>query len=467
MQANRRKRVRAKHGFANYMRWDLATNAKARFVVCCTFAAAVFLMGGGSRADIASLVLLRPLAVFVAAYALIVAQPGQLRAIRVPLVLLLSLAALMAVQLIPLPQDWWADLPGREVYARIQADAGLGDVARPLTLSPARTLNALFSLTVPLATLCIVAVQSSQNHRRLLFAIAIGGAMAVVWAAAQIAGPPHGPLYTYAQTNHGFPVGPFANRNHLALLLAIEIVLIGYISRRLILEGAMRPFYATILGASSLVVVALVLVAGSRAGLALAIVAAPIAVWLSWAAYKHSGGEPGRKVKIGLAVVALAAVLMIIALVIYNSQAASIERLAENGARVDVRTERWPIVLEMLRQHWLLGIGFGAFQGAFQGFETSAILTPFVFNQAHNDWLQFPLEGGLPGAVLLAIALAWTASRSANVVLAIRQRFDGVRLVAVAILLLTALASIVDYPLRTPIIMFICGISLALLAQRD
>jgi hypothetical protein len=67
----------------------------ARFWVFAAFVGLVFLMGGGSRDDIASLVILRPACAFFAAYALTVAGPGDLARVRVPLLLLLALVVLV------------------------------------------------------------------------------------------------------------------------------------------------------------------------------------------------------------------------------------------------------------------------------------------------------------------------------------------------------------------------------------
>lgn len=466
MKATSRRRSAAKGRSSDRFSWHILKSETARFVVFCTFVFVLFLTGGGSRGDIVSLVVLRPFAFIIAGYALMLASAADLRKVRTPLVLLGLLTLLMLVQLVPLPQDLWIKLPERALYAQIAADAGLGEMSRPLTLSSSRTLNSLMSLCVPLATVLIIAVQGEQARDRILTVLAIAAVVSALWAIAQVAGPDRGPLYTYALTNNGFPVGPFSNRNHLALLLAILLVLTGYFARRWILDGTMRPFFAAVMGGGALVVLALVLVAGSRAGLVLAITALAMAAWLALGGYRQAHGNPSRKAKLVIFAAVSVVVVSLIGMTLANSQALTLERLSTNDAFTDVRAERLPLIVQMLRQHWLFGIGFGAFESVFKGYETVDVLTPFIFNQAHNDWLQFVIEGGLPAAALLAFAVVWLVRQVLRVARSPKLHFNASGFVACSILVLTGLASVVDYPLRTPIMMFICATAFTLLAQR-
>ena len=54
---------------------------------------------------------------------------------RVPLILLGALAALMAIQLIPLPPGIWTALPGRERYLEAAAAIGIPQPWRPISLT--------------------------------------------------------------------------------------------------------------------------------------------------------------------------------------------------------------------------------------------------------------------------------------------------------------------------------------------
>ena len=441
---------------------------RGRFVVFCIFIACVFAMGGGSRADIASLVLLRPIAFLVAGYALLVAQPRELRPAALPLGLLACLAAIIGAQLVPLPPGLWSALPGRELYVTIARDAGLQVPWRPLSLAPSRTLNALFSLSVPLATILIVSVQVEERRKRILAVLTIACAASALMAIAQMASSGNGALYLYKVTNPGFPVGLLANRNHEAILMVILLVLIAHFYRRF--RGGTQSSLLVV-GAviSALVVLSLVLVAGSRAGLLLAVAALPIVVWMLTRREGPSAGSNPSIRKMGTrqfwiagaAVLLLAGVIATFGL----SRAVSLERLMAGDPLSDYRVARLPLVLDILRDQWLFGAGFGSFEGFFQRYESVDQLTPFVFNQAHNDWLQFPLEGGIPAAAVLLFALACIVRAVPAVVRAANRGRIGVRFVSLIALGLIALASTVDYPLRTPIFMVIATISFMFLTR--
>lgn len=431
----------------------------------CIFVALVFVMGGGSRADILSLALLRPLALFVAAYALLVAQPGDLRRAAWPLGLLGCLTAILVLQLVPLPPKVWSALPGRELYVQIANDAGIPLVDRPLTLSPSRTLNALFSLSIPFAAVLIAAVQSERNRAKTLTVLLFASGASAIVAIAQMAGPDGGPLYLYRVTNPGFPVGLFANRNHQALLMVVLLILIADYYRRRSARGTTAAIPLLGIGMAALVVFALILISGSRAGLLLGALALPTIGWMFFRGRGERAGKPDSKLSRRWLALGAASLLALVATAIAFSRAASIDRLRSEDALSDYRFERLALLADMLRDHWLFGVGFGAFQGAFKRYETIEVLIPFIFNQAHNDWIQFVIEGGLPAALLLLVVVAWLAIRAVRVVRFSREGSDG-GFAALAILVFIALASIVDYPFRTPIFMLVGALAFVDLERR-
>ncbi len=123
-----------------------------------------------------------------------------------------------------------------------------------------------------------------------------------------------------------------------------------------------------------------------------------------------------------------------------------------------------PTVLDMLRDFQPLGTGIGAFEYAFRMREPDVLLGPRYFNNAHNDWLQLPIEGGVPAAILAVIVLTLFAVRCWRLARAgpsgsIMQQ-NAVQGVLALILLL--IASIIDYPLRTPSIMLLAVVAAAM-----
>lgn len=437
-----------------------------KFAALCFFIACVFAMGGGSRSDIQSLIVLRPLTFLFIAYAALAVRPDQLRAAFWPLLLVGLLAFVSVFQLLPLPPQAWTQLPGRELFARIAQDAGLPPTYRPLTLSPARTLNMALSLSVPLACILLIAIQEETRRRRVLGAFLIAGIVSALVATAQIAGLGGDALYLYRITNPDFPVGLMANRNHQALLMGIVLVLLAESARRAARSGKQTPLLTVGALVGALVVLALLLVSGSRAALLFAVIA------LAGAAILLLRSSPGPQVSIRnlgrkwWAAVTAMIVAALIGTMLLFSRAESINRMFANDALEDYRVERLPVLLDMLRDHWLAGIGFGAFEGAYRRYEAVHSLSPFILNQAHNDWLQFPIEGGLPALAVLVIASGIVLVRAKTVfVQTVRER-PRTDFALLVILILIAVASVVDYPLRTPILMLVGSAAFTLLTWR-
>ena len=111
------------------------------------------------------------------------------------------------------------------------------------------------------------------------------------------------------------------------------------------------------------------------------------------------------------------------------------------------------------------GVGFGAFEQAYRAAEPVDLLSPTYFNHAHNDWLQIIVEGGVPGALILLVALALIVWR---IIQCVRFRQDRSKTstlnwLGMFSILLIALHSFVDYPLRTPVIMMVAMVSVGML----
>src|SRR5690606_18483693 len=81
---------------------------------------------------------------------------------------------------------------------------------------------------------------------------------------------------------------------------------------------------------------------------------------------------------------------------------------------------------------------------------------PNYFNNAHNDWLQFVIEGGTPAMLIAAAMAAALAIRLVALVRA-RDRRGDPRIarawLGFAILVVLGFASLFDYPLRVPSLM--------------
>lgn len=424
----------------------------APFVALLTFLALVAMTGGGARGDIQSLVILRPAAVLYLGYALWGLTSAQVRSNGFLFAMALAIGALIAAHLVPLPTGIWMSLPGRELAADVDRAAGIVHVWRPISLAPPETINALLSLVVPVAALALAARLDREGRFYILPGLIVFGVFSGLWGFLQAIGPSDGPLYLYQVTNLGSAVGLFANRNHQAVLLACLIPMLAvYASTgiRSVEQLRFRRFIAVGLG---VILVPLLLVTGSRAGVIVGVAGLMSVPFLYHR--PESLKPPKRKAHkfdvryawLAIGVVALALLSIVL------SRAEAIHRLLGGGDAEEVRFEIWGPVLDMGRTYFPVGSGLGTFVPAYQVGERTSNLNWYYMNHAHNEWLEIFMTGGLPALILLLIAIiAWASATFRWFRTPLRMGRDVAfgRLGCILIFML-ALASSVDYPLRVP-----------------
>jgi O-antigen ligase len=99
------------------------------------------------------------------------------------------------------------------------------------------------------------------------------------------------------------------------------------------------------------------------------------------------------------------------------------------------------------------GSGLGTFQPVYQQFEPTSLLSTIYLNQAHNEPMQLAIEGGLPAIFLLLSFLGWwlqAVVQTTGQKTSVSRRALGTAMVVGSLILL--LSSLVDYPLRTPLL---------------
>ncbi len=411
--------------------------------------------GGGSRHDIAELVWLRSAAALILAFALWGLTRDHWSTAWKPIAVVLALAVVMLVQLVPLPSSIWASLPNRELIAELDRLAGLGDVWRPITLSPSATWNSMASLIVPLTALIIFARLSDGARQYLPNVILAVCCVSAAIGIIQILSGGAEALYFYEVTNRGQAVGLFANRNHNGVLTALGLLIVLW---RLSDPFAERTSLTSLAWISlALFLIGGVMVNASRAGLLAAVfgIALVILVRFSGRLRGKESGPRNRSQVLGLLLGALL-VIGTIGLFVLMDRSEAAQRFLAQDAADGLRWEAAATTLKLATDNMLLGVGFGAFDPAYRIVEPRELLSPRYFNEAHNDLLQFVIEGGLLG---IAVALFGAAAM-------IREAIRGVpqsrtessdRILALLVMTVLASASLVDYPLRTPIMMVVAS----------
>jgi O-antigen ligase len=271
---------------------------------------------------------------------------------------------------------------------------GFGQIALGATISSYATWNASLAYAGLAGSALMVANASERNR--------IAALHSFVWFTTLVA------LATLlARCSHtaggSNNWGPFPNRNHFAAFLELALPVAIWLSE--------KPIY---LGAAAGLVAA-GLATASRAGAALLILEAIVAGVLMWRL------RMGTFVRFALLTAALTAIL----------GAGELARRFRQPDPFEYRREIAGSALAMIADHRWFGSGLGTFQTVYPAY--AQFDSGMIVDHAHNDWLEWAAEGGVPFALLwlsLAFMVAGPAIRSVW----------GIGVVAVF------LHAVVDYP---------------------
>ncbi|WP_338242938.1 O-antigen ligase family protein [Aurantiacibacter hainanensis] len=429
---------------------SLSRFGKTELALLATLLLSAMLFGGSSRYDVMQNVLMQPIAWLVAGVALVVASGRRLHALRWPLGMLAALFLITLLQLVPLGEGLWTSLPGRQPLADV-ADAIGSQGARPVSMVPSRTLNALSAIGMPLAALLVMAALGRRSVFLLLCAIVVLALANALLAIFQVASGYAEAGYFYSITNTGMTVGIFANRNQSAVFAALAMLIIAFMVTRK--ERERLPGADILLWSIYGTIFLTILVNGSRsglltAGIALAATAVLIHGGRSQAGSgKRMAAQPAGPMRFLPVAVILAFAAGLVAVFLLADRLTAFQRIVGTNPLEDLRFRVVPVLIEMMGRYFPVGSGFGTFEDVYRIHETADLLSPQYLNMAHNDWFQWIIEGGLPGAMLLAVFLGWFALQV--------RRLGGVGrdhlVFAVAGFAILAIASYFDYPLRTPL----------------
>lgn len=420
------------------------------FIVLVLFLALLWLAGGASLGDQLGQVVVRAGATSVLIVCILFGRRPRI-ARAAPVVCLLSAAVLLPlVQLVPLPPAIWQTLPGRDLFAQAALISGQDQPWRPLAIVPGAAVNAAGSLIIPIATMVLV-LQLPEGERKwvpgLLLALV---ATSTLVGLLQLSGG--GLNNPFINDKAGAVSGIFANRNHFALFLAIGCMLAPAWAFS---EGREPGWRAPAALGLVLLFSLMILALGSRAGLVLGLLALVLGLLIVRGSAVRALRQYPRWVIPTLVVGGLAVVLIVVLTSIAAGRAVSLDRLVEVDQAQDMRSRALPVILEMIRTYFPVGSGLGGFDPIFRIHEPFELLTVAYFNHAHNDYLEIALDAGILGILLVLAALCWWARTSFAAWRAGPGTGRAVPRLGSSILLLIAIASIVDYPARTPTMMAI------------
>jgi O-antigen ligase len=143
----------------------------------------------------------------------------------------------------------------------------------------------------------------------------------------------------------------------------------------------------------------------------------------------------------------------------------AISRVAARFAEFDTeRSDIWQAAVFVLKEYWPVGFGMGGFEPAIIPAEQLDYLTFQIPNRAHNEYLEIGIEAGTFGYLIILIA-AGILTRMAFSAWRLHASMRRHVIFSVGVLLLVALHSAVDYPLRSMAISCLAGVAVGMLAR--
>lgn len=328
-------------------------------------------------------------------------------------------AVWIAVQLIPLPSNLlaWISPAAHELYATVHGPTEPSFWA-PITVKPQYTAQEFFRFAAFVAYyfLTIQLLATPQRlQQALTIALSVGGILAFQGIIQFFTG--NGKIFWLIDPGPNAFFGAFYYRNHfagfMAMLLPIAVALFLYYRPH---YGSGIPLRQQIIhildqlknspsfryGLTSIFLFAAILLSQSRTGISVAILSTGLMLLWSRKLFRLHRTSP-----------ALLAVLAILAIILVGKtgldqvdtrfgEAVNQEGFTLNATTLSGRTGSWQDSLQLIADFPVTGSGFGSFFAIYPSYNLSGTYTP---RQAHNDYLETAIDGGLIALVLVVTFL--------------------------------------------------------------
>lgn len=383
----------------------------------------------------------------------------QVTQARSVLYLFVGWAIWIGLQLLPLPMSWLLVIAPHSADLVLQASAitGLPVNFATISVDPHLTLQGLMlTLVFILFFAQALALLNSRSRIRIIMWVIVCSALfqAVFGSLMTLSGLEY---HLFGEKEHyrGVATGSFINRNHLAGYLEMSLAVgIGLLLSQINPQAdsswrqKIRNWVLTMLEKKMLLRIMLAILViglvmthsrmGNTAFFSSLVISSIIWVFLS-------GKRPRRNVII------LFISLILIDLYIVGAWFGLekvVDRLEETSVASETRDEVVWSLLKAIPDYGLSGSGLGTFKTVYPAYKDSFI--SFSYRYAHNDYLQFALEGGvaallLAAAVLLSLFAAYRAMRSRRDPL-----YRGLGFSSLMAIIAIMIHSAVDFNLQIP-----------------
>jgi len=386
---------------------------------------------------------------------------GSWRAGRVQAVSIFALASLVgyaAFQTLPLPGLGLANGAWKSVSENI------GPVNGTISVAPGMTLDALTALALPFLTF-IAALAFFQGDDEALWlwrALAYFGAAYAAFGILQELLFPDQLLFETKKYYLGYLTATFVNRNTagtffgLALLLNLgllfyelrKIRIASFVKKALNFDWRDRNVLVLVHAFCCLVIAMALFLTQSRGAVGATFIACVVAVALM-STHRLTADKPGEEFVAWRRYATIVAGLLVVVGLFALFAGRSVYRMQEQGSE-DGRWCAFSSTIAAIKDNWVLGTGFGAFQDVFPVYRDSDCAGIFgVWERAHNFFLEGWLGLGLPFLAALAIGYLVLIATFIHGV-RVRHKFRFIPVMGLAALILASLHSVVDFSLQIP-----------------
>lgn len=287
--------------------------------------------------------------------------------------------------------------PARMEWNAVLALAALGAAWIFLLCASGRTVYAFESWTALTEWLVVVALVflgahlfAEESRREGLLEFYLWFAVAVAALALVQFYAPNGKVFWLFPYRYADVLGPFQNRNNFAAFLELAVPIALW---RALTKPELRGLY---LGAAAALAGA-VAASGSRAGAGIVLAEILLLFFIA-----RARGRLPRETVVRVAAWTLLAGGVAVAVAGWEL----LWQRLRAGDWLVYRRQIWASTLEMIGAQPWTGFGPGTFQTVYPAFARFDV--GLVVNHAHNDWLEWAAEGGLPFALLVAAMALWT-----------------------------------------------------------
>ena len=321
--------------------------------------------------------------------------------------------------------------------------------------------------------LTLLLLITRERIKRAIWVIILAASFQAVYGALMVLSGLEWSFFTEKSSYQGKATGTFINRNHLAGYLEMSLALgIGFLlSQSARYRGSwrqrLRQTIDTILSPKvimrlllAVMVIALVLTRsrmGNTAFFASLMITGALALLL-------------MKNRSRATTVLLTSLLVIDVAIVgtFFGVEKVAERLQNTSVEKESRDEVARDTYQMWQQNPALGIGAGSYQYTYPAYRSADVTVRGLYDHAHNDYLQFLAEFGLPGFIVLMLAAGWCGLLG---LVAMRKRHSnlmkGLGFASTMGLLAIAIHSSVDFNLQIPAnaFMFVFLMAMACIAR--